>query len=256
MSNIRTFLNNRVKKASTMKELREEDDIASSLEAIKQQPEKETPVQLRTEQYVDDDDIYEKTSVGIPSLIGATKKLLAISRGEVEPDDRDNLRFKRVYNIDDLLAERTRMDAGKLRNSIMYRLSKVRNLQSFPTNAFDPYVLGHIIGNSLSLPSEEINPLYLLDQQSRLTVFGQGGLGSVDAASKEAQNVNSSQFGYVCPIASPDGMKAGLDTRLASQTRISKRGGQLLTKVYDRKRKKYVWVTPDVISNSTVALPG
>lgn len=245
MSNIRTFLNNRIKQANSLTE-----------EPIAEANTVQKPQTLRTEQYVDDDDIYEKASVGIPSLIGATKKLLAISRGEADVDDRDNLKFKRVYNIDDLLAERTRMDAGKIRNSVMYRLSKVRNLQSFPTNVFDPYITGHIIGNSLSLPSEEINPLYLLDQQSRLTVFGQGGLGSVDAASKEAQNVNSSQFGYVCPIASPDGIKAGLDTRLASQTRISKKGGQLLTKLYDRKRKKYVWVTPDIIANATVALPG
>lgn len=203
----------------------------------------------------DEDDGYKKSFVGIDSLIGATKKLLAVNRGEAEPDDRDSLRFKRVLNVDDLLAERTRLDAGKLRNSIMFRLSKVKNLKHFPANAFDSYMLGHIVSNSLSLPSEEINPLYLLDQQSRLSVFGQGGINSVESTTKESQNVNPTQFGFIDPLASPDGMKAGLDTRLAYSTRIGKNDGRLYTKVKERKTGKYVWVTPDELADSTVAFP-
>lgn len=204
---------------------------------------------------VDDEDAYEKAPVGIDSLIGATKKLLSINRGEAEPDDRDSLAFKRVLNVDDLIAERARMDAGKLRNSIMFKLANVKNLQRFPANAFDPYVSGHLISNSLALPSEEINPIYLLDQQRRVSVFGQGGIGSVDALSKESQNVNPSQFGFIDPIVGPDGMKAGGDMRLAQATRIGKKDGRLYTKVRDKRTGKMVWVTPDELSNTTVAFP-
>ena len=203
----------------------------------------------------DDEDAYEKAPVGVDSIIGATKKLLSINRGEAEPDDRDSLAFKRVLNVDDLIAERARMDAGKLRNSIMFKLSNVKNLQRFPANAFDPYVTGHLISNSLALPSEEINPIYLLDQQRRVSVFGQGGIGSVDALSKESQNVNPSQFGFIDPIVGPDGMKAGGDMRLAQATRIGKKDGRLYTKVRDKRTGKVVWITPDELSNATVAFP-
>lgn len=205
--------------------------------------------------YGDFDDGYEKVPVGVKSLIGASKKLLAINRGETESDDRDALKYKRILNVDDLMAERVRMDAGKLRNNIMYRLSKARSLKHFPTNVFDSYVLGHIVGNSLSLPSEEINPLYLLDQQSRTTLFGQGGIGSADAISKEAQNVNPSQFAYLDPLASPDGLKAGADLRLAHNTRIGKKDGRLYTQVRDRKTGKVIWITPDELSDATVLFP-
>lgn len=202
----------------------------------------------------DEDDGYERASVGIQSLIGATKKLLAINRGETEPDERDSLRYKRLYNVDDLLAERTRMDAGKIRNTMMYKLSKTRSLKNMPSGIFDSYMKGHIVGNPLSLPSEEINPVYLLDQQARLTVFGQGGIGNVDAISPESQNVHPSQFGLIDPIAGPDGIKAGVDTRLASGTRITNTG-KLITKVRNRKTGKIEWLTPEEINDHNIGFP-
>ena len=202
----------------------------------------------------DEDDGYERANVGIQSLIGASKKLLAINRGEAEPDERDSLRYKRLYNVDDLLAERTRMDAGKIRNAMMYKLSKARSLKNMPSGIFDGYMKGHIVGNPLSLPSEEINPIYLLDQQARLTVFGQGGIGNVDAISPESQNVHPSQFGFVDPIAGPDGMKAGVDTRLSNATRITNKG-KLLTRVRNRKTGKIEWLTPDELDEYVVGFP-
>lgn len=202
----------------------------------------------------EEDSDYPKVSIGINGLLAASKKLLAINKGEAEPDNRDSLRFKRVLNVDDLIAERAALDAGKLKNNIMYKISKSRSLKHFPSNVFDPYVTGHIVGNPLSLPSEEINPLYLLDQQSRLTVFGQGGIKSADLVTPEAQNVNPSTFGFIDPIASPDGLKIGVDTRLAYNTRIGN-NGKLYTRVRNKRTGKLQWLTPDELEEVTVAFP-
>ena len=211
-------------------------------------------VQRYTDDKDDENTYYPKVSVGVPSLIAASKKLLAINRGEAEPDDRDSLKYKRVLNIDDLMAERTRMDAGKIRNNIMYKLSRNRSLKNFPSNVFDSYTEGAIVSNPLSLPSEEINPLYLLDQQARLSVFGQGGLSSVDVVTPEAQNVNPTQFGFIDVLASPDGLKAGVDTRLAYNTRIGV-NGKLYTRVRNKRTGKLQWVTPEELYSHTVAFP-
>lgn len=146
----------------------------------------------------------KKASVGLDSLVKASKKLLAISRGDVDPDERDSLRFKRIYGPDDLISERIKLDAGKLKNSVMFKLSKTRSLKNLPSGVFDSYAMGYIIGSPLALPSEEINPLYNMDQQSRITVFGQGGLSSADMVSEEAQNVHPSQFGILDTIAGPE----------------------------------------------------
>lgn len=202
----------------------------------------------------DEDDGYERANVGIASLIESTKKLLAVNRGEAEPDERDSLKYKRIYNVDDLLAERTRMDAGKIRNAMMYKLSKARSLKNMPSGIFDSYMKGHIIGNPLSLPSEEINPIYLLDLQSKATVFGEGGIGNPDAVTPESQNVHPSQFGLIDPLASPDGMRAGSDVRLANGTRITN-NGKLITRLRNRKTGKIEWLTPDEIAEHVVGFP-
>jgi DNA-directed RNA polymerase beta subunit len=202
----------------------------------------------------EEETLYPKTKVGVDSLIAASKKLLAINKGEAEPDDRDALKFKRVLNVDDLMAERARMDAGKLRNALMWKLSKTRSLQNFPSNIFDSYTVGHIVSNNLSLPSEEINPLYNLDQSSRLTVFGQGGISSVDVVNEEAQNVNPSSFGFLDPLVTPDGMKAGVDSRMTYTTRIG-HNGKLYTKVRNKRTGKLQWLTPEELETFTVAFP-
>lgn len=194
----------------------------------------------------------ELTSVGIDSLIKASEKLMNINRGLIPADERDSLVFKQVLNTDDLIAERIKLDAGKLRNSIMFKLSKTRNLQNFPSNVFNDYGIGHIISNPLSLPSEEINPMALLEQMARVTLFGPGGVSSPDAISTEAQNVHPSQFGFVDPIATSESSKAGADLRMASETRINNKG-EFLTKVRERKTGKLVWLTPEELNNSVVA---
>lgn len=203
-------------------------------------------------QVSESDAAYEKVPVGVDSLVAASKKLLAINRGEIEPDERDSLKFKRVYNVDDLLAERTRMDAGKLRNNIMFKLSKARSLKHLPSGVLDSYMTGHIIGNALSLPSEEINPLYLQDQQSRVTVFGQGGISSPDAVSTEAQNVHPSIFGFLDAVAGPEGIRIGVDARLAQNTRLGM-DGRLYTRVRNKRTGKLVWLTPDELETATIA---
>lgn len=153
---------------------------------------------------LDENEFYKKVPVGVDSLIKASKKLMAINRGETDPDERDSFIYRRVYDVDDLISERTRLDAGKIRNNIMYKLSKVKNLKHFPNGVFDSYALGHIIGSPLSLPSEEVNPLFNKDQQTRMTVFGMGGINSTESITDEAQNVHPSQFGFVDVIAGPE----------------------------------------------------
>ena len=39
------------------------------------------------------EDSEEDAPVGLNSLVNASKKLLAINRGQVEPDERDSLRY-------------------------------------------------------------------------------------------------------------------------------------------------------------------
>lgn len=200
------------------------------------------------------EDSEEDAPVGLNSLVNASKKLLAINRGQVEPDERDSLRYKRIYGTDDLIKERIDLDAGKLKNTLMFNLSKNKSLKYFKPGYFDSYATGHIVGNSLSAPSEEINPLQILEQAYRVTQMGEGGIGSEEAITAEAQNVHPSQFGFIDPNETPESIRAGIDARLVRNIRLSNDGRPLL-KVREKKSGKSVWLDPDELSEAIVAFP-
>lgn len=213
-----------------------------------------TPTTSYTPNISNDDDEDEETSVGVSSLINASKKLLDINKGLTNPDERDSLRYKKIYNTDDLISERIQLDAGKLKNALIFKLAKLKSLKNFNSGYFDPYATGHIVGNSLSAPSEEINPLQVLDQAYRVTQMGEGGIGTESAITTEAQNVHPSQFGFIDTVATPESIRAGIDARLASMTRLGT-NGKLYTRLKDKKSGKYVWMTPDEVEDSVVGLP-
>lgn len=196
----------------------------------------------------------EDSPVGIDSLVQASKKLLAINRGQVDTDDRDSLRFKRIYNTDDLIRERIDLDAGKLKNALMFNLSKNKSLKYFKPGYFDSYASGHIVGNALSAPSEEINPIQVLEQAYRVTQLGPGGIGSDQAITADAQNVHSSIFGFIDPSETPESQRAGVDSRLVPTVRLGYDGNPYI-RLREKKTGKLVWMNPDEIGDSIVAFP-
>jgi hypothetical protein len=138
------------------------------------------------------------------AILAITSKLLAVTRGEADPDERDSLQFKRVHTPDKLFAERIKMDAHKLRKIAMRRVSRVRNLSPIGVAHFDPYTGGLIVGHPLSSPLEETNPLSLTEQARRVTQMGPGGIPSSDSITEEAQSVSPSIFGFLSAIEGPE----------------------------------------------------
>jgi DNA-directed RNA polymerase beta subunit len=199
-------------------------------------------------------DTEEDSPVGIDSLVQASKKLLAINRGQTSTDDRDSLRFKRIYNTDDLIRERIDLDAGKIKNALMFNLAKTKSLKYFKPGYFDSYASGHIVGNSLSAPSEEINPIQVLEQAYRVTQLGEGGIGSDRAITADAQNVHPSIFGFIDPSETPESERAGVDSRLVPSVRLGKDGNPYI-RLREKKTGKLVWLTPDEIGDAIVAFP-
>ena len=70
---------------------------------------------------------------------------------------------------------------------------------------------------------EQTNPIAELTHKRRLSALGPGGL-SRDRAGIEVRDVNSSHYGRICPIESPEGANIGLITSLASYAKINEYG--------------------------------
>ena len=193
-------------------------------------------------------------NVNLDMILNASQKLIDINRGDAETDARDSLVFKKVLTPDKLLAERIGMDANKIRRNVLSKISRKKSLKSIPTNAFNKYVDQFITGNPLSIPSEEINPMQLAEQNRRVSQMGLGGLSSAEVITPEAQNVHVSEFGFLDNIQTAESEKVGIDTRLATGAKIGS-DNKIYQKFYDRKNDKYVWLNPGQVADSTVAFP-
>ena len=196
----------------------------------------------------------EHPAVGVRGVMAATEKLLAVNRGLTEPDERDSLQFKHMMTTDKLLRERVKMDADKVRLNLMRRVARFKTLKPLNVGAFDSYTRGLIIGNPLSMPLEEINPMHLVEQARRITHMGPGGLPSDESISIDAQSVHPSQFGFISPIEGPESGRAGIDVRMAYGTKIGD-DGRLYQRFHNPKTKQYHWLSPVDLDGKTVGLP-
>lgn len=151
-----------------------------------------------------DDDGETYMPVGTKGVLAASQKLLAINRGLAEPDERDSLKFQKVYRVNSMLREGIKMDAGKTARTVMYRAAKRKNLQGMDPGVFNPYVDRILKGNPLTAPLEEINPMHLVENARRISRMGPGGLRSSESITEDAQSVHPSQFGFLSTTEGPE----------------------------------------------------
>jgi len=77
--------------------------------------------------------------------------------------------------------------------------------------------------SQLSTILDQTNPLSEIDNLNRLTVMGTGGI-SRERAAFSIRDINSSQYGRICPIRSPEGPNIGLVTYLALYSKVNDYG--------------------------------
>jgi DNA-directed RNA polymerase beta subunit len=200
------------------------------------------------------DDEEDYVPVGTKGLLAASEKLLAVNRGLDKPDERDALMFKRILTTDKLLSERVRLDSGRIRGAMLPLIARHKNLKALGPFVFDNYTEKFLIGNPLSSPLEEINPLHLLEQSRRATQMGPGGIGTDNAITEAMQEIRTDQFGFISTLEGPESEKIGIDTRLAWGSKIGS-DGKLYQKFHDRRSGKNRWMSAEDLDGLTIKLP-
>ena len=187
-------------------------------------------------------------------LMRTTQKMLGVSRGDEEADDRDSPQFSHVFSVEDLIRERIDKDAGRLTQQLLRKVRRSRNLQPVRRGALNPYLDSLLLGSGLAMPLEETNPLHTLEQLHRVTKLGEGGIGSAEAITDEARDVNSGQFGFVDPITGPEGMNIGIDVRTAYRT-FKGDDNNMYAEFKDPRTGKMAYLRPDQAADKVVAFP-
>lgn len=163
-------------------------------------------------------------------IIKTIQYLIALQNGKGEADDIDHLANRRVRPVGELVGQIAfRIGLLRLERAVKERMSML-DLKTIPNpgqvvNA-RPIIAAineFFRSSQLSTILEQTNPLSEVDNLRRLTVMGVGGI-SRERASFSIRDINSSQYGKICPVRSPEGPNIGLVTYLALYARINEYG--------------------------------
>lgn len=153
----------------------------------------------------------ETDSVTPELLLATTKKLLRVSRREEEPDPKDSLEFQRFYGPAELFADHVLRDGGKLGRNLLWKATNKGNLDFMASGALDKHVSDVFYDSKLAQMMDGSSPLETVDSAYKTTRIGEGGVADMDSAPDEMRTVQSSFFGYLDPVRSPESKRVGLD---------------------------------------------
>ncbi|MGI8420016.1 MAG: DNA-directed RNA polymerase subunit beta [Candidatus Levyibacteriota bacterium] len=172
----------------------------------------------------------EEHVLALDDIIATLAYLMMLEDGKGTTDDIDSLSNRRVRSVGELVALNAfRVGVLRVERSIKERMSLLQ--------ADVPVTVGNLINarpimaaineffrtSQLSTILDQTNPLSEIDNLNRLTVMGTGGI-SRERAAFSIRDINSSQYGRIDPIRSPEGPNIGLVTYFALYSRVNEYG--------------------------------
>jgi DNA-directed RNA polymerase subunit beta' len=159
-----------------------------------------------------------------PIITMAVKKTFSVSANETQPDPKDDIKYKDIFNDTDLIMEQVEKDIDTF---VEKSKEKLESEDGFKADAFSPILkLGDSVKTFMSESSliqtpEETNPLFVAAMNKKITQLGDGGLSS-DAARNEfgARNLTISGVNKVDPIETPESGNVGFVQHLTQSAEI------------------------------------
>lgn len=201
-----------------------------------------------------------KTTVGVPVnginialLLAVTKKLIQVSKREVEPDDRDSLEYRKLLGPEDYFTDQIVMDAGGQIRKTAWRADREKNLEKLQPGTFTRLFKDFVTKDSRTATLEQLNPMEIYETKMKTTPLGEGGM-SEDAVPDSSRNVHPTHLGFLDSIRTPESGKAGLDLKAVYGT-MKGRDGLMYTPVLDKAGKKHYISSQDAV-DKVIAFPG
>ncbi len=162
-------------------------------------------------------------------FVEVIKYLLRLRKGEGEVDNIDHLGNRRVRSVGELVENAFRIGLTRMERTIREKMTVATDLaSSMPQDLINskPVIaaLKEFFGSSqLSQFMDQINSLAEVTHKRRLSALGPGGL-SRERAGFEVRDIQSSHYGRICPIETPEGPNIGLISSLSSFARVNEFG--------------------------------
>jgi DNA-directed RNA polymerase subunit beta' len=196
-------------------------------------------------------------------LMRTVRKLVDVNKGKVEPDDRDEIRFKKLYTTDDLLEQRITKNVRPLQGRIKPKLDSSTEIKDI----IQPRQIGKLIyagrgedstgsfynSSSLSQNPDQTNPIDFLSGFTKVTYLGEGGILDRHAITLPARNIDSSHAGFLDPVHTPENADIGVVNHIPLG--VSKKGGEMKTRVQN-KAGQVLYLSAHEAHGQTIAMPG
>ncbi|OGM13864.1 DNA-directed RNA polymerase subunit beta [Candidatus Woesebacteria bacterium RIFCSPLOWO2_01_FULL_39_23] len=163
-------------------------------------------------------------------VVGTLKYLVNLQNGKGRADDIDHLSNRRLRRVGELVATNAfRIGLLRLERSVKEKMSLISpDDKPVPSNLINARPLIASLNeffrsNQLSTILDDTNPLSELDNLRRISVLGPGGINR-ERASFSIRDVNSSQYGRIDPVRTPEGPNIGLVTYLALYAKVNEYG--------------------------------
>ncbi len=164
----------------------------------------------------------------ISDVYASVSYYLNLHEGIGSFDEIDHLSNRRVRQVGELLQNQFRVGVTRMERVIRDRMSTQELDEVTPKTLINirplTAAIKEFFGSSqLSQFMDQTNPVAELANKRRLSSLGPGGL-SRDRAGMDVRDVNSSHYGRLCPVESPEGPNIGLITALASYAKVDDYG--------------------------------
>ncbi len=164
----------------------------------------------------------------ISDVYASVSYYLNLLQGVGNFDEIDHLGNRRIRQVGELLQNQFRIGVSRMERVVRERMTTQEMDEVTPKTLINirpvTAAMKEFFGSSqLSQFMDQTNPIAELTNKRRLSALGPGGL-SRDRAGVEVRDVNSSHYGRICPIESPEGPNIGLITSLASYAKIDEYG--------------------------------
>ncbi len=181
-----------------------------------------------THKIIGNDQSITERRLAISDVYAAVSYYLNLLSGIGNVDEIDHLGNRRVRQVGELIQNQFRVGMSRMERVIRERMTTQEIETVTPKTLINirpvTAALKEFFGSSqLSKFMDQVNPIAELTDKRRLNSLGPGGL-SRDRAGMDVRDVNTSHYGRICPIESPEGPNIGLITSLASYAKINEYG--------------------------------
>ena len=177
---------------------------------------------------IGNDQTIDEKRLTISDVFASVSYYLNLLHGVGNFDEIDHLGNRRIRQVGELLQNQFRIGVSRMERVIRERMTTQEMEEVTPKTLINirpvTAAMKQFFGSSqLSQFMDQTNPIAELTNKRRLSALGPGGL-SRDRAGVEVRDVNTSHYGRICPIESPEGPNIGLITSLASYAKIDDYG--------------------------------